>query len=210
MIRTFEVLLNAAHPELPLFEASSIVGSPSTAIIKNVPATVGSWRITTVYVSVEYPDGSAITVEAVKAAAGIWAATIPMTEFSGRVKSGFVVQADGIDENEQPVHGYTLGIADFAIYTRDLIIVPGEPSYTLRFFNSVPAVPKTGDVATIDGTLQMYNGTAWIDFSNVDLSNYYTKAETDAAIEPGAAYYATYHAAGAASPTRAALINAAA
>ena len=208
MIRTFEVKLNAAYPELPLFEASAIVGSPSTAIIRNVPASVGNWRITAVYVDAEYPDGSAITIEAAKSAAGIWVATVPMTEFSGRVKSGFVVKADGIDENGQPVMGYTLGVADFAVYTRDLVVVPGEPSYTLRFFNTVPAVPKTGDVAAVDGVLKMYNGTAWVDFSNVDLSNYYTKQETDEAIEAVAAYYITYTAAGAAFPTRAALVNA--
>ena len=41
-----------------------------------------------------------------------------------------------------------------------------------------------------------------------DYSNYYTKAETDEAIDKLAAYYITYNAAGAAFPTRADLLNA--
>ena len=207
MVRTFQVELNAAHTELPLFEASTIVGSVSTAFITGVPATVGNWRITTVYVRAKYPDNSTVTIEAAKGAQSTWTATMPQTEYSGRIRNGFEVLADGIDENGDPVTGYTLGIADFAVYTRSLTI-DEQTSFTLNYFNTVPEYPKTGDVATIDGTLKFYDGAEWIDFTSVDLTPYYTKDETDAAIDALAAYYITYDAAGAAFPTRAALINA--
>ena len=206
MIRTFQVRLNAAHPELPLFEASAIVGSASTAFIRGVPRAVGSWHITKVYVSADYPDGSNVVVEAAVGAEGVYTATLPATQYSGRTKCGFQVLADGIDENGDPVTGYLLGIADFAVYTRELVVVPGPSGYAMRFFDTAPDTAKKGDVATVDGALQMYDGSAWIAFA--DLANYYTKAETDAAIEAVAAYYITYNSAGAAFPTRADLINA--
>lgn len=194
MVRTFEIKLNAAHPELPLFEASAIVGSASTAFIRRVPASVGSWRITKVYAQAKYPDDSEITIAAAKGAEGVWTATIPATEYSGRVKSGFTILADAIDENGDPVSGYVLGIADFAVYTRDLTITPGVPSYGLHYFNAAPDPAKVGDVASIDGDLKLYNGTAWVGFSAESISNlseelsrlsdnlaanYYTKSQAD-------------------------------
>lgn len=209
MIRTFDVRLNAAHPELPLLEATAIVGSPSTANIYNVPKQIGTWDILKVYIEVSYPNGSTVVEEAVKTAQGIWTATVPMCETSGRVKSGFTVIADGEDENGDEVTGYILGVADFAVYTRGLEVRDGETTYNLRYFDTMPATPAKGDVTPIDGVPKLYDGYNWISFADeVDLSDYYTKAETDAAIEAVAAYYITYTAAGAAFPTRAALINA--
>ena len=147
MIRSFEVKLNAAHPELPLFEASAIVGSPSTAFIRRVPATVGTWTITKVYAQAEYPDGTITTVEAAKGAEGVWTATLPATQTSGRVRCGFTVLADGIDENDEPVTGYTLGIADMAVYTRDLVVQPGTSAVVMKYFDTAPTPAKKGDVA---------------------------------------------------------------
>ena len=207
MVRSFEVLLNAAHPELPLFETSAIVGTPSTAFIRRVPASVGSWHITKVYVQAEYPDSSNITVEARVGAEGVWTATLPATQASGRVRGGFMILADGVDENGDPISGYCLGIADFAVYTRDLVIAPGPVSYTLHLFDAPPDPAKKGDVAFFGGLPKIYTGAGWSDFAN--LANYYTKGETDAAIEAVAAYYITYTAAGANFPTAAALTGAA-
>lgn len=223
MIRSFTVQLNAAHPELPLFEATAIVGSASTAFIRRVPASVGSWRITKVYVNAQYPDGSNVTVEARVGAEGVWTATLPATETSGRVKSGFSILADGIDENGDPITSYILGVADYAVYTRDLKVQPGAVSYQLKYFDTEPDPAKKGDVAPIDGDLKLYNGTAWVGFSAESISdlaeelsrlsdnlatNYYTADETDEAIDRLAAYYITYTAAGAAFPTFAALAGA--
>ncbi len=223
MIRSFTVQLNAAHPELPLFEATAIVGSASTAFIRRVPASVGSWHITKVYVNAQYPDGSNVTVEARVGAEGVWTATLPATETSGRVKSGFSILADGIDENGDPITSYILGIADFAVYTRDMKVQPGTVSYQLKYFDTEPDPAKKGDVAPFGGDLKLYNGTAWVGFSAATIGNiteslseladnlaenYYTAAQTDAAIDKLAAYYITYTAQGAAFPTRADLINA--
>lgn len=222
MIRTFDVRLNAAHPELPLMEATAIVGSPSTANIYNVPKQIGTWDILKVFIQVSYPNGSTVTEEAVKTAQGIWTATVPMCEMSGRVKSGFTVIADGEDENGDEITGYILGVADFAVYTRGLVVRDGEKVYNLRYFDIPPAVPSKGDVAPFNGIPKLYDGYNWISFANdVDLSDYYTKEETDAlfddyytkdetnaAIDALAAYYITSNAAGANFPTRAALLSA--
>ena len=222
MIRTFDVRLNAAHPELPLMEATAIVGSPSTANIYNVPKQIGTWDILKVFIKVSYPNGSTVVEEAVKTAQGIWTATVPMCETSGRVKSGFTVIADGEDENGDEITGYILGVADFAVYTRGLVVRDGERVYNLRYFDIPPAVPSKGDVAPFNGIPKLYDGYNWISFADdVDLSDYYTKEETDAlfndyytkdetdaAIDALAAYYITSNAAGANFPTRAALLSA--
>lgn len=209
MIRSFEVKLNAAHPELPLMEASAIVGSTSTAFISRVPASIGSWHITRVYVQAEYPDGTTTTVEATMGAAGIYTATLPATQTSGRVRSGFTVLADGIDELGEPVTGYILGIADMAVYTRDLKVIPGYNGVAMHYFDNAPTVAKKGDVAPFEGVLKLYDGTQWVEFgAEVDLSDYYTKEETDAAIEAVAAYYITSDAQGNAFSTHAALVSA--
>lgn len=174
MIRSFEVNLNAAHPELPLFEATAIVGSASTAFIKRVPASVGSWHISKVFVEATYPDGSVNTIEAKVGAEGVWTATLPACNTSGRVKSGFVIFANGVDELGEPVTGYLLGVADMAIYTRDLEIVPGPTGYVMKYFDVAPEVAKKGDVAPVDGVIKLYDGTQWVslggasDYSELD------------------------------------------
>ena len=167
MVRTFPVRLNAAHPELPLMEASAIVGSPSTAFITRVPATVGTWTVAKVYAQAEYPDGTITTVEAARSAEGIWTATLPATQTSGRVRCGFMVLADGIDENDEPVTGYTLGIADMAVYTRDLVVQPGTTAILMKYFDTAPDPAKKGDVAPFDGVIKMYNGTQWVAFGGI-------------------------------------------
>ena len=208
MIRPIQITLNAAHPELPLVEASTFVGSPSTAFVRGVPATVGSWSITAVRVSFAYPDNTIVTANCVNAASGVWVGTIAPTATSGRTANGYQVLADGVDENGAAVTGYVLGMGDLAVYTRDMTIdgAAGVKWY-LHYFDTAPATPKKGDVIPDgNGGLQYYNGTAWLPFTS--LANYYTKEQTDAAIDALAAYYITYNAAGSNFPTRAALVNA--
>ena len=206
MIRPIDIRLNAAHPELPLVEAVTFIGSPSTVLIRGVPKAVGNWSITAVNVAVTYPDNSTTTRAAVESAEGVWVATIPGTATSGRTAAGFKIMADGIDENGAAVTGYVLGFADFAVLSFTPVPAPGGTFWLLRYFDTMPTTPKKGDVAIVGGILKYYNGAAWLPFA--DLTNYYTKAETDNAIERVAAYYITYNAAGAAFPTRADLINA--
>lgn len=206
MIRPININLNAAHPELPLVEATTFTGAPSSVFIRGVPKAVGNWSITAVSVAVTYPDNTTTARAAVESAEGVWVATIPSTATSGRTAAGFRILADGIDENGAAVTGYVLGFADFAVLSFFPVPAPGETFFYLRYFDTMPTTAKKMDVTTIDGVLKYYNGTTWLPFT--DLSNYYTKAETDNAIERVAAYYITYNAAGAAFPTRADLINA--
>lgn len=150
-----------------MFEAATFVGSPSTAFIRNVPPQVGAWRVTTVFVAVVNPDNTSATIEAKKGGDGVWTATIPATNTSGRVAGGFQVLADGIDENGDAVTGYVLGVADFAVFELEVTADPGRggASSVLRYFTTAPTIAKAGDVAKFDGVLKFYDGSAWIPFA---------------------------------------------
>ena len=166
MIRPININLNAAHPELPLVEATTFTGAPSSVFIRGVPKAVGNWSITAVSVAVTYPDNTTTARAAVESAEGVWVATIPGTATSGRTTAGFKIMADGIDENGAAVTGYVLGFADFSVLSFTPVPVPGGTFYLLRYFDQAPATPKEGDVAVVDGLLKMYNGTAWVGFGD--------------------------------------------
>lgn len=191
MIRTIEVKLNAAHPELPLPEATALVGSPSAVFISGVPRAVGAWCITSVHVAATYPDSSTHSIAAVQGADGVWVATLPATDTSGRVEAGFQIEADGIDERGDSVTGYCLGICDFAIYSRDIVPAPGPaPSWVLHYFATPPQTPRTGDVATFDGVTKFYNGSAWLTFADVPAASTATPQMAGTASAGAAAAYA--------------------
>lgn len=206
MIRTIDVEINAAHPDFPLPEATTYQGAPSTVFLRGVPKSCGLWQITSVSVAATFPDNSTTTRAAVLSAGDVWVVTIPACATSGRTTSGLRILADGTDENGDAVTGYVLGVADLAVATFDIAPAPGETSYALRYFDALPDPAKKGDVIRIDGDLKFYNGTEWVPFT--DLSDYYTAEQVEEAIDKLAAYYITYNAAGAAFPTRAALLNA--
>lgn len=166
MIRPININLNAAHPELPLVEATTFTGAPSSVFIRGVPKAVGNWSITAVSVAVTYPDNTTTARAAVESAEGVWVATIPGTATSGRTAAGFKIMADGIDENGAAVTGYVLGFADFSVLSFTPVPAPGGTFYVLRYFDQAPATPKEGDVAVVDGLLKMYNGTAWRGFGD--------------------------------------------
>ena len=165
MIRPINIKLNAAHPELPLVEATTFTGAPSSVFIRGVPKAVGNWSITAVSVAVTFPDNTTTARAAVESAEGVWVATIPGTATSGRTAAGFKIMADGIDENGDAVTGYVLGFADFSVLSFTPVPAPGGTFYLLRYFDQAPATPKEGDVAKIDGVLKLYNGTAWEAFA---------------------------------------------
>ncbi|MBQ1428369.1 MAG: hypothetical protein IIZ06_01755, partial [Kiritimatiellae bacterium] len=167
MIRPIDIRLNAAHPELPLAEAVTFTGSPSTVLIRGVPPNCGRWAITAVFVAATYPDGSTTTRAAVQSANGVWVATLPATARSGRTENGLRVMADGIDENGAAVTGYILGVADFAVASLGVTPAPepGETSWQMLYFDAVPGTLRKGDVAKVDGVLKLYNGTAWEPFA---------------------------------------------
>ena len=168
MIRPIDIKLNAAHPELPLVEATTFTGAPSSVFIRGVPKSVGNWSITAVNVAVTYPDNSTTTRAAVESAEGVWVATIPGTATSGRTVAGFRILADGIDENSAAVTGYVLGFADFSVFSFLPVPAPGETYYLLRYFDTMPTTPKKCDVAVVGGVLKYYNGTTWLPFAAYD------------------------------------------
>jgi len=163
MIRPIDIRLNAAHPELPLAEATTYTGAPSTVLIRGVPANCGKWAITAVSVAATYPDNTTTTRAAVQSANGVWVATIPATETSGRTACGLRVMADGIDENGDAVTGYILGVADFAVCVLGVAPAPapGGTSYAMSYFEAAPNPAKKGDVAKIGGVFKLYTGEAW-------------------------------------------------
>lgn len=168
MIRLIDIRLNAAHPELPLAEAVTYTGAPSTILIRGVPPNCGRWAITAVFVAASFPDGSTTTRAAVQSANGVWVATLPATATSGRTANGVRIMADGIDENGESVTGYILGVADFAVASLDVTPAPapGGTNYQMIYFDTMPATLRKGDVTKIDGVLKFYNGTAWETFAN--------------------------------------------
>ena len=168
MIRPININLNAAHPELPLVEATTFTGAPSSVFIRGVPKAVGNWSITAVSVAVTYPDNTTTARAAVESAEGVWVATIPGTATSGRTAAGFKIMADGIDENGDAVTGYVLGFADFSVLSFTPVPAPGGTFWLLRYFDTVPSVLHKGDVAKIDGVLKLYNGSAWEAFAALD------------------------------------------
>ena len=167
MIRPIDIRLNAAHPDLPLAEAVTYTGAPSTVLIRGVPGNCGRWAITAVFVAATFPDGSTSTRTAVQTANGVWVATIPATATSGRTAHGLRILADGADENGEAVGGYVLGVADFAVASLGISPAPqpGETSWQMLYFDAVPGVLRKGDVTKIDGALKLYNGTAWEAFA---------------------------------------------
>ena len=169
MIRPIDIRLNAAHPDLPLAEAVTYTGAPSTVLIRGVPGNCGRWAITAVFVAATFPDGSTSTRTAVQSANGVWVATLPATATSGRTAHGLRILADGADENGEAVGGYVLGVADFAVASLAVTPAPepGETSWQMLYFDAVPGVLRKGDVTKVDGVLKIYNGTAWEAFANV-------------------------------------------
>ena len=180
MIRPIDIRLNAAHPELPLSEAFTFTGSPSTVLVRNVPPNCGRWAITSINVAATFPDGSTTTRAAVQSANGVWVATLPATATSGRTASGLRIMADGIDENGEAVTGYILGVADFAVASLGITPAPepGATNYPMLYFDTAPSVLRKGDVTKIDGVLKFYDGTAWLPFAEIDPSGYVPTSRT--------------------------------
>lgn len=165
MIRTIDICLNAAHPEIKLPEATTFVGSPSAVNVRGIPPALGSWKITQVRLSAVWPDGEVETVAATRTGAGVWTATLRGCDTSGRVSEGLLVIADGTDEAGAPVTGYVLAVSDIAVYTRDLTIDAGDRYWYLKLFETAPETPHEGDAYFNGGVLMIYDGTRWVSIS---------------------------------------------
>ena len=128
MIGTVDVIVQAAKPDFPLSPFCAFVSSPSSVRVRNVPRRIGTWDITAVSVSVDYPDGTTETAACVLTA-GVWVGTVPGCETPGDALRGFTIHADGIDENGNDVIGYLLGVGDVEILNRETALTPGVVTF---------------------------------------------------------------------------------
>ena len=178
MIGTIDVCLNAHNPNFPLEPVFTFVNSSQSFRIRNVPKKIGKWSITNVTVNVSYPDNTIVSKECVLTG-GVWVATVNGCSTSGTCENGFVVTASGIDENEQVVSNYVLGVGNLYVKELDGTITPGTTAVKMYFYETVPNAPHKGDTTFQNGILKVYDGTNWKPCYEQDLSQYYTKTETN-------------------------------
>lgn len=163
MIGSIEVNVNAANPNLPLPPLFSHVEAPSSLRILNIPRKIGLWEITAVFVTVTYPDNTAISVDAVKSG-GVYVATVPGSQMPGKAWNGYEITANGIDEHGDEVSGYCLGRGDVFVLDRDGSITVGETTYYLHIVDEKPALPHKGDLVQTDDGWEIFDGSFWKPF----------------------------------------------
>lgn len=153
MIGTLSIKCNAAHPEMALPVIYTYKNSPSNIRVLDVPKKIGNWQITDVTLKVIYPNNTVVEVICVRTA-GAWVGTIAGTPVVGKTSNGFIITASGIDENEQPVSGYILGVGDIEVLDCDTSLNPITNSYLMRIFETRPQTLNSGDVfIDADGSL---------------------------------------------------------
>lgn len=152
MIGTIDVNVQSAKPGFPLAPVRAFVSSPSSLRIRNVPRRIGEWEITSVRVSVDYPDGTTASTDCVQIA-GVWVGTIRGCAVPGNALRGFRVTADGVDERGEDVTGYVLGCGDVEILNRENAVTPG-----VQTFKGDPGAPGADGATPAIGE----NGNWWI------------------------------------------------
>lgn len=100
MIGNICVRINAANPMLALPPLRAYAGSPSSVTIEGAPGGIGEWKLTDVYLTVEYRDGTSVTAKCVRTGC-VWTGTVEGAAAEG--PGLYSVTADGVDENGHPV-----------------------------------------------------------------------------------------------------------
>lgn len=170
MVRTLDIKINAAHPELPLDTLSVFKDAPFSARISNIPKRIGAWSVTEVFISVTMPSNEIVSRPCVNVS-GVWVATLPGCDTTGTSENGYEITANGVDEHGTTVTGYCFGRGDFEVMERDGTIFVGGKSYYFHFIDDVPEYPNKGDTVNMDGTLKWWNGSAWVQFGGLDFSD---------------------------------------
>ena len=160
MIGIVDVEVQAANPQMPLCPFVAFVGSPSSVRVRNVPGNIGSWNITKVYVSANYPDNSIQSRECTRVGE-IYVGTLPACNAVGKGANGFVVSADGVDESGNAVTGYVLGKGDLEILDADGAITPGVTTHYVHGLDEQPSDPHEYDIYKDGDTWKIYFGGAW-------------------------------------------------
>ncbi len=160
MIGTIDIEVNAKFPNMPLEPMFAYVGSASSIRIRNVPRKIGEWRITDVFLSAQYPDGSIKSATCVLCG-GVWVGTVEGCYTSGKSEKGYTILANGITENGIPITGYVLGKGDINILESDGTITPGQDERYVHLLDEQSATPQEGDLyPTSDGYKIWQNGQA--------------------------------------------------
>lgn len=161
MIGLVSVECQAQSPNLPLFPWTAYVNSPSSIRVRNVPKKIGSWCITRVYVSVVYPDGQIKTADCVPVG-GVYVGTVAGADVSGTTENGYVIMADGVDENGDAVTGYVLGRGNVTILDDDGILQPDAKRYYVRMLSADTENHFEGDLYRSNGTWYIWqDGQSW-------------------------------------------------
>lgn len=175
MIGTLSVKIAAHNPSFPLEPVFTFVNSAQSFRIMNVPRKIGRWDITKVFVNLEYPDTTTVRKECVLNGS-VWVGTVDGCATSGTSTNGFIVTASGIDEDGNAVSNYVLGAGDLYVQKLDGSITPDQNAAKMFFYEETPTTPKEGDTTFIQGTLNIWDGTAWTPVAQVptkvsDLTN---------------------------------------
>lgn len=161
MITTQSIKVNAANPEIPLQTFRAYRGSPSSVRVIDVPRKLGEWEITGVSVSVQYPNGRVFSRPCVRSGS-CWVVTLGGTDVTGVTEGGYSIEASGKDETGADVSGYVLGVGDVEIMALDTSAHPDVAGWVVRLLDEEPMNPRRGDMLTIDGVPQIYDGETWI------------------------------------------------
>lgn len=160
MISSIEITCNAAHPEMPLTPFVAFKTSPSSVRVMGVPKRIGNWVIDSVFLKVLYPDNSYSTRTCVRNG-NVWVGTLDGTDTTGTVANGFMIGANGVDENGDEVSGYILGVGDVKILDADGSFHPDVQSHAVRILDGMPENPNVGDAYFDDGALMIRTNSGW-------------------------------------------------
>ena len=181
MIGSVEVRCCAAQPQKPLAPCFVFKDSPQSFRILDVPKSIGTWELTRVYVGLNYPDNTNVEKDATRQG-NVWVATVEGCPIAGKTMGGFTIYADGTDEGGNEVTGYVLGNGDCYVMEKSEKISALVGKTTMRILDDIPSTPAKGDVVIVNGVMKIYDGEEWYNVE-VDLSDYYTKAEIDEKVD---------------------------
>lgn len=179
MIGVLDIKIQTQSPTFPIPDTYSFLYSPSSFRIQNVPKSIGKWSITEVYVELTTPDGVKKTYNGVQNGC-LWICTTEGCSTVGKAENGLVVKANGIDENEQPVVGYVLGVGNYYVIEAGTATDGHSPTRFIHFYTERPLEPVEGDFVAVSNKIEVYNGTTWLSY---DLSNFVTKNYVDTQLE---------------------------
>ena len=168
MIGNIDLRISATNPNISIGTVRCVKGSYNNLIFVGVPAAIGKWSITDVYVEIHHPDSS-VEMTGCKQIGDVWSVTIKATNAIGTTEKGIIVFADGLDEYGREVKGYVLGLGDYVVVDSDGRTLPQKELTLINVVPAKPDKPNTGDALWLDdGSLTIYDGSDWRHFASRD------------------------------------------